>query len=98
MKFIHRFSRSLSCEMTVRDEAPAPGQSHVKSIEWIGQPKPKHVAEYRQWVLHTTSILAERWNVSILYGLGVGPKCTEFWQFEPGKAPKLLATAPVGIP
>src|SRR5262245_51985813 len=98
MKFIHRFSHSLSCEMTVTDEPPAAGQSHVQSIEWIGELKSKHIAEDRQWVLHTTSILAERWNLSILYGLGVSPQRTEFWQFEPGKAPKLLGTAPVGIP
>jgi hypothetical protein len=83
--------------MVVRDEPPARGQSHIQSIEWVGQPKPKHVAEYRQWILHTTSILAERWGLSILYGLGVSPNCTEVWQFKPGKAPKLVGTGPFGI-
>jgi hypothetical protein len=87
--FIHRFSRSLQCALTVTDEPPAPGTSHVIACEWTGQPKRKHIAEYRRWILHIHQGLADRWGLSVLYALGVAPDLTEFWSFEPGQAPKL---------
>jgi hypothetical protein len=65
--------------------------------EWTGQPQRKHLAEYRQWVLYTTQLLAERWNERIGYALGVSPTCTEFWVFAPGDAPKLLKKLPFGL-
>jgi hypothetical protein len=49
MKFVHRFSRSASCEMMVSDEAPSKGKNHIQELKWNGQPKLKHLREYVRW-------------------------------------------------
>jgi hypothetical protein len=98
LTFIHRFSRSVMCEMRVVDAAPQPGEMLQFNHEWTGRPKPKHIAAYRQWTLYVTQMLTERWGKRILYGLGVSPSCTELWSFEPGSSPKLLEKARFGIP
>jgi hypothetical protein len=82
----------------VLDEIPEPGSQLHLYIEWTGQPKPKHVREYRQWMLGTLQTLCYRWNAKILYALESSPQTTELWEFEPGKPPKLEKTLPVGLP
>jgi hypothetical protein len=47
MKFVHRFSRSASCEMMVSDEAPSKGKNHIQELKWNGQPKLKHLSRIR---------------------------------------------------
>ena len=49
MTFTHRFSRSLSCSMTVTDQPPVGGERYLQKIEWSGRPKPKHAREYIRW-------------------------------------------------
>jgi hypothetical protein len=68
------------------------------AFEWVGRPKPKHVNEYRQWILTISQGLADRWGISILYCLGTAVNQTEVWHFEPGQAPKLAEKLNVGIP
>lgn len=98
LTFIHRFSSTLQCQMRVVDCPPERECTLRYTYEWTGRPKPKHFAEYRRWVLKTTQLLADRWNVCVLYGLGVSPTCTEFWAFEPWGTPKLIQKVPLGIP
>jgi hypothetical protein len=98
LRFIHHFSRSLKCEMLVRDIAPGPGESFQFTCQWTGQPRPKHLPEYRRWILYTAQLLVDRWQKRIGYALSVSPSCTEFWTFEPGAAPKLLKKFNCGIP
>ena|SRR5271163_2563982 len=98
LTFVHRFSRSLQCTMRVTAQQPPRGECHVQSIEWDGQLKPKHLPEYRQWILCTTQHLCDRWQAKILYCLGTKSDETEMWEFEPGKTPKLAKTIPIGIP
>ena len=62
LTFVHRFSRTASCEMRVVNSAPRPGHLMQDSCEWTGRPKPKHLAEYRRWVLLTAQLLADRWK------------------------------------
>jgi hypothetical protein len=98
LKFVHRFSRSLVCEMTVEDKPPGAGTSLSLNHEWTGRPKRKHAAAYRQWTLTAIQLLADRWQCRILYALGIAPNRTELWAFEPGAAPKLLRKLNCGIP
>jgi hypothetical protein len=37
MKFVHRFSRSVICEMMVSDEPPAKGKNHIQELKWTGR-------------------------------------------------------------
>jgi hypothetical protein len=97
MKFVHRFSHSVSWEMIVSDEPPSKGESHIQELKWTSRPKPKHIAQYRQWG-QSTAILAQRWKQQILYGLGVSSTSTELWAFEPGQPPKLVEKLQLGIP
>jgi hypothetical protein len=60
--FIHRFSRTVWCTVRIKEDPPAPGETVVWDFEWTSRPKPKHIAQYRQWVLSTTAILAQRWK------------------------------------
>jgi hypothetical protein len=99
LTFIHRFSRTLSCEMRVPSAPPRAGQPFNPICIWTGgRPKKKHIPEYRQWVLLTNQSLADQWGIRIGYGLGVTAHETEFWCFEPGGPPKLLKKINAGIP
>jgi hypothetical protein len=97
LTFIHRFSRTLECQMRVVDCPPERECTLQCTYEWTGRPKPKHFGEYRRWVLSTTAILARRWKQRILYCLGVSSSCAELWSFEPRQSPKLVAKLPLGI-
>jgi hypothetical protein len=83
--------------MKVRDEPPGPGKSLSLEHRWTGRPKRKHLDAYRQWTISSAQILADHWGKRIGYALGVSPTCTEFWSFEPGKAPILAKKLPFGI-
>jgi|SRR6516162_5546875 hypothetical protein len=94
LTFVHRFGGGVVCELTTGDSAPKPGSMFLYQIAWTGKPKPKHIAEYRQWMLTTTQTLCERWNTSILYALSPTPHLTELWSFRPDRAPKLDKSYP----
>jgi hypothetical protein len=98
LTFIHRFSPTVSCTARIKDEPPAPGQSISWAFEWSGRPKRKHLSAYRQWVLSTNQVLADRWQKSILHALGTAADETELWQFKPGEPPKLAQKLNIGIP
>src|SRR6202035_1303432 len=88
--FVHKFSPTVQCSVRVSDQPPEPGAPLNLTFHWSGQPKRKHLAPYRQWILSTVQILSDRWGAEILSGLGVAADETELWSFEPGKAPRLL--------
>jgi hypothetical protein len=98
LTFVHKFSRAVQCCVRVADRPPEPGAGLNLRFEWLGRPKPKHIAPYRQWILATVQTLSDRWGTTILYALGVAADSTELWTFEPGKAPRLLEKLKVGIP
>jgi hypothetical protein len=97
LTFVHIFSRELRCTLSVANQAPEAGMLRLR-MEWTGRPKKKNVPEYRQWILGVNQSLVERWGRTLLYALGVAPDRTEFWTFEPGKAPKLARVVNAGIP
>jgi hypothetical protein len=90
MTFIHRFSRSLTCTMTVSDNPPANGENFVQQVEWTERPKPKHTREYVRWCHTVYSHLADHWHLRLMQAVQTGPRLWEFWGYEPGLAPKLL--------
>jgi hypothetical protein len=90
MTFAHRFSRTLSCTMTVSDEPPSNGARYIQNIEWTGCPKPKHTREYVRWRHIVNAHLAELWNFRIMEAIETGPRLWEFWGYAPGEPPKLL--------
>jgi hypothetical protein len=97
--FVHRFNSKLQCTARVRDERPADSELCLNlGFEWLGRPKPKQIAEYRQWILGVVQSLADRWNTSILYALGTRRNQTELWRVAAGEAPRLLEKLKVGIP
>lgn len=98
LKFIHRFSSRLSCELQIPATPPGKGQLLLPTCCWSGCPKPKHIPAYRQWALLVHQHLADQWQQRILYGLGTTPNRTELWYFEPGSSPKLLKKLNLGIP
>src|ERR1700724_2094274 len=98
LTFAHRFSPTVQCCVRVSDQPPGPGAPLNLTFHWSGQPKRKHLATYRQWILSTVQILSDRWGATILYGLGTAADATELWSFEPGSAPRLLEKLSVGIP
>jgi hypothetical protein len=97
--FVHRFTPKLQCTVRVRDERPADSEMYLNmTFEWAGRPKPKHVSEYRRWILGVVQILADRWRTSILYALGTRRNQTELWRVAAGEPPRLLEKLNVGIP
>jgi len=96
LRFVHRFSPTLSCEIQIPVNPPGPGEMFSPVCLWSGR-SPKHVPAYRQWVLVTNQTLADRWGQRILYGLGIAPN-RQIWGFEPSSPSKLLGKINVGIP
>jgi hypothetical protein len=95
--FVHVFGRNLRCTLTVSAEPPTQGVLRHQSCEWDGKLKPRHVPEYRRWILEVYRTLADRWGQKVLYALGISPRATELWAFEPGQAPRLIKKVPFGI-
>jgi hypothetical protein len=87
--FVHQFNRRVRCTVTTTDGPPPRGESHVLKCEWTELPKPKHVREYVRWMAGVNRHLADTWGKRMLHAVQVGPRTWEFWQFEPGKPPKL---------
>lgn len=98
LTFAHQFSTTVLCTVVVADRPPKPGAGLNLNFHWSGRPEPKHLAAYRQWILSTVQILADKWDAPILYALGVAADSTELWSFQPGKAPRLLQKLNAGIP
>lgn len=98
LRFIHRFSRSVSCEITLPDTPPLSGAFVMLPCGWIGKPKRRHLPIYRRWILFVSQSLADRWGQKLLYALGVSANQTELWEFEPGLAPRLVEKISVGVP
>jgi hypothetical protein len=96
-RFVHVFSRNLRCALTVSSEPPDQGTVRQQSCEWEGRLKPRHIPEYRQWILEVYRTLADRWGQKVLYAFGISRSETELWEFEPGQAPKLIQKIPSGI-
>lgn len=90
MKFVHVFSRSVRCELTVSDEPPEKGKTHIREIFWAGQPKRKHWFEYVRWSHEINRYCADLWQYKITHAFQVSPTDWEFWGYEPGKPPKRL--------
>jgi hypothetical protein len=88
VRFIHRFNRSLCCEMLVSDTPPEKGRPHIQAIEWSGRPKPKHLREYIRFCHVVNSHLADHWQMSLLHVFQTGPRTLEIWQYHPSQAPK----------
>src|SRR6266446_3789669 len=95
--FVHKFNSKLQCTVRVRDERPSDSELCLDvTFQWHGQPRPKHVNEYRQWILGVVQSLADRWETSILYALGTKHNQTELWRVAAGEAPRLLEKLKVG--
>ena len=90
MEFVHRFSRSASCEMTVGVEPPSKGKNHIQKLKWIGQPQLKHLRECVRWSHAIHEHLAKLWNLRLMQIVQFGPELWEVWAYEPGKPAKLL--------
>ena len=96
MKFVHRFSPSVLCEMTVTDEPPANGTPHILECKWSVRPKRKHLREYVRWVHQINEHLAKKWNFRILHIVQVGPQLWEAWAYDPGKPAELFKKVLIG--
>jgi hypothetical protein len=77
----------------VCDEPPEQGQSLVQSVEWIGQPKRKHLPEYLRFCHVVNAHLADLWQMSILQLPQTSPTNLEAWEYRPGQAPKRAMTS-----
>jgi hypothetical protein len=90
VKFIHRFSRSVTCAVEIADELPERGVSHIRNVVWSGNPKKRHLAEYIFWMHALNAHLSDLWQEKIMYVVQRSPRNWEFWDYEPGKPPKRL--------
>ena len=92
MRFIHKFSCSLQCEVQVTDSPPPTGSRHIINCQWTGTPKPKHVREYVRWINEVNRYLADLWRINMAHVIQVKPNVWEFWAYEPDQPPKLMQT------
>jgi hypothetical protein len=92
MTFVHQFNRRVRVTVTVTDEMPAKGKTHIVNCEWTEFPKPlpKFMREYVRWICEVNRICADKWNEPIAHAVQVGPRTWELWHFEPGRAPVLV--------
>jgi hypothetical protein len=91
MKFIHRFSKTVSCVCEIPDTPPEPGTVHDREIVWKGRPKKKHLSQYIAWQNELNRLLAsEIWHLKLMHCFRIAKNKWQFWCYEPGQAPKLV--------
>jgi hypothetical protein len=89
MRYVHRFSRTVSCEIEVTEDPPAKGASHVLSVEWTGNRKKSHIPEYMRWMHLVNQKCAEKWKLKLMHVFQKSPNPGDWeaWGYEPGKPP-----------
>ena len=86
--FIHRFSKTVSCNCEVPESPPPPGSVTGRVIVWMGQPKKKHVREYVLWQHTVNRELADSWGIRLMHCYRVEKNRWEFWTYAPGEPPR----------
>jgi hypothetical protein len=89
LRFVHSFSKGLTCEFKIPDECPRAGRFLKPTITWRGMPKHKNFGTYRTWLFFVFQTLADRWGNRILYALQADPNKVVIWGFTPGQVPHL---------
>jgi hypothetical protein len=62
------------------------------SFEFRGTSTEKHVKEFQQWLHGVHQELAEKWNTSFVFGVGIKKGSNlEFWAYKAGQQPYRIA-------
>lgn len=85
--FICHFGGGVSCKLSVTDEPPPNGQTHIIGAEWTGRVRPRHIRSYAKWTRTINQQLADEWGKRLLYVLQIAPGIWESWLFVPGGKP-----------
>jgi hypothetical protein len=90
MKYIHRFSRTVQCEVEFADSPPPKGKTHIINMQWTGQPKRSHMADYIRWMNHVNDLLAKKWSLRMMQIFQKSPHYHdwEIWEYEPENPPR----------
>jgi hypothetical protein len=92
MKYIHKFSSVLFCEVDVLDRSPLPGEQHILKVLWSNTPKPKHIPEYIRWMHLVSDQYAKKFSARIMhvFQLSNSTDDWQFWTYSPDQPPKRL--------
>jgi hypothetical protein len=90
LKFIHRFSKKVSCVFETPDTPPERGTIHDREIVWTGQPKRKHLTEYIAFQNEANRVLSNFWDMKLMHCFRIAKNKWQFWAYEPNKAPRLI--------
>jgi hypothetical protein len=88
------FGNGVAAILTVTDEFPTLGESHIQRVEWVGNPRKVHPDKYVAWINSVNSVLAAEWGKKIthVFTIGNDMKNAQVWIYEPGEPPKLIPT------
>jgi hypothetical protein len=88
------FAHGVSATISVTDEFPEAGKSHIQRVEWTGNMRKINPNAYVAWINSVNSVLAAEWGKRIMhvFTLGNNMKNAQVWVYEPGEPPKLVPT------
>ncbi len=90
MTFKCDFGRGVTCATVIADDPPKQGESHVREIQWTGQPSNKTLLSYKAWMNSTNKMLADKWNLKLMHVYMLPKGRNELWEFEPGQRPRCV--------
>ena len=94
MNFEHLFADGAKATMTVLDEPPKRGESHIQKIEWSDTEgtAAEHLKEYIKWINEVNQSLADKWQIRMMhmYQIGEKPDTWQAWLYVPGEKPELV--------
>lgn len=88
------FGCGVSAEITVTDNFPTDGTSHIQRVEWTGNPRKVKFDNYVAWISGVNSVLAAEWGRRIMHVFTEGADMAkaQCWIYDPGQPPKLIPT------
>ena len=81
------FASGVTATVRVAKSPPVKGESHIRDVEWTGNPCAKHLRRYVEWMNCVNQQLADEWGIRLMHVFQTTPRDIEIWGYAPGEKP-----------
>ena len=88
MKFKCNFGKGVRCKVLISEKFPEKGSSHIRKMEWTGNPKLiKDIQDrYVKWIHTVNQTCVEKWGKGFAYVVISSPTKHTIFEYQPGEA------------